>query len=131
MDIVFAGGFLLFLFIVPATFALLIIYRAKVINMFKIIKSKFQSSITFSFAFNIVLGIILCSTVGVLTNMIVNNEAFCFQWGMTRRIDTTLLKDYKLIRNIFLFVGVGVGILSTVISQIKGTRLLKQCDEPF
>ena len=65
------------------------------------------------------LGLIVFSLMGLLVNLVINFEAFKFQWGISRRVDTALLNDYKMIRNIFLFVGLFAGLASVFIPQKK------------
>lgn len=57
-------------------------------------------------------GVILFSVMGVLVNLVINFQAFQFQFGFRRHVDTALLNDYKLVRNIFLFVGLLAGLAS-------------------
>ncbi len=92
--------------------------------------SKVKSTLMFSFLSDAIIGAILFSILGLSINLFINNDAFCFQWGISNNtIDTSLLKDYKFIRNTFLFIGVGVGILLTTLSQFKVSKFLKQSDD--
>lgn len=84
--------------------------------------SKNNSPLILVFLYESIIGAIAFSLLGLIINLVINNDAFCFQWGLSKRVDTGLLKDYKFIRDMFLFIGVGVGVLMTTISQLKANK---------
>ena len=58
--------------------------------------------------------IIVMGMLGSMVNAVCNYEAFKFQWGFIRRVDTGLLDSYKQIRNMFIYIGAIAGAVSAL-----------------
>lgn len=59
------------------------------------------------------------SLIGYGVNLIINWPAISFQWGVIKRIDTTHLENYRLVRNIFIFTGLGFGAISALLNNLN------------
>lgn len=70
-----------------------------------------------SIAVNATVGMLVFSLIALLVNLSINNEAFQFQWGMRRHVDTALLNDYKFIRNMFMGIGLVAGVVSAFVPK--------------
>ncbi len=117
LDLLKFTGTLLLIMGLPALILIVIANLDKVKEFYDKVK---QSSIMVSLVLNSFTGILLFSILGVLVNLAINNATTQYQFGITRHIDTTLLTDYKWVRNLFIVVGIIAGFVSTLVNWFKG-----------
>lgn len=74
-----------------------------------------QSTIYLHTFIHCALFILTFSVMGYLVNMVINWPAIALQWGLKNHIPSEYTENYRLVRNLFIFVGLAIGAVSALI----------------
>ena len=83
------------------------------------ISEKHKNSILLVLLSNSLIHIVGFSLLALLINMTINFEAFQFQFGFRRHVDSTLLKSYVNMRDNFIYIGALSAVFLTFSQQYR------------